>query len=89
MAKLKIPVLGTATGQDSFDIVPSFEAMSAAMELSGAKTFTGENRKFAQAGIAAGVINNYYTVKTGAIADGKALGQFFTSTQNQYTKASG
>jgi hypothetical protein len=89
MAKLKIPVLGTATGQDSFDIVPSFEAMDKAMELSGATGFTGEVRKFAQAGIAAGVINNYYTVKTGAIADGKALGQFFTATQNQYTRASG
>lgn len=35
------------------------------------------------------VVNNYYTVKTGAIADGKALGQFFTATQNQFTKASG
>lgn len=34
-------------------------------------------------------VNNYYTVKTSAIVEGKALGQFLTSQTNKYTKASG
>lgn len=85
MLNLKVP-----TGpEDSFNIVPSFEAINTAMDLSGAKEFTGENRRFAQAGIAAGVINNYYTVKTGAIVEGKQIGQFITAQTNKYTKASG
>jgi hypothetical protein len=58
--------------------------------LSGATGFTGEVRKFAQAGIAAGVINNYnITYKAGVITNGKAAGQEVTALLNQYTKASG
>ena len=72
---------------DSFNIVPSFEAMDQAMALSGASSFTGEVRRFAQAGIAAGVINNYITVKAGVVTEGKTLGRDITAVVAKYTKA--